>query len=273
MYHYSLTMVAMGCVVLCCVVSDVDSLIQEASDALAECLQEGDHMRAEFVQAFKRAEQTFEIVRCCHEKFQDELLSDVEELQESVRHQCASVSASNAAKKRFLAQQLDASSSSSPTASFGSSSSSSAAAAAAMAAGKTSRYSMDVTPRRASFASEGPAAPSVVFVSSEILMVRTEQPAARRSMSTSVAQLFSSTPSPGAGAGAGQGSAAGNPLAAVDSWMGFQQYRMDVVAADGVLLGYNAFCKSLVKKRKKIAAVLAEFLKGTLKIFANEQFR
>ena len=255
---------------LCGVVSDVDSLIQEASDALTECLQEGDHMRAEFVQAFKRAEQTFEIVRCCHEKFQDELLSDVEELQESVRHQCASVSASNAAKKRFLAQQLDASSSSSPTASFGSSSSSSAAAAA-MAAGKTSRYSMDVTPRRASFASEGPAAPSVVFVSSEILMVRAEQPAARRSMSTSVAQLFSSTPSPGAGAG--QGSAAGNPLAAVDSWMGFQQYRMDVVAADGVLLGYNAFCKSLVKKRKKIAAVLAEFLKGTLKIFANEQFR
>jgi hypothetical protein len=65
----------------------------------------------------------------------------------------------------------------------------------------------------------------------------------------------------------------GNPLAAADSWLGFQQYRTAVEAADGVLMGYNAFCKSLVKKRKKIAAVLAEFLKGTLKIFANEQFR
>ena len=248
-------------------VSDVDSLIQEASDALTECRQEGDHMRAEFVQAFKRAEQAFEAVRGCHEKFQDELLTDVEELQESVRHQCASASA---AKKRV---QLDASSSSSTLSSPGGSSASSssaiAAAAAAVAAGKGSRYSMDVTPRRASFSGEAAAAPSVVFVSSEILAARVEQPAPRRSMSTSVAQLFNSTPSPGPG----PGSLVGNPLAALDSWMGFQQYRSMVVASDGVLLGYNAFCKSLVKKRKKIAAVLAEFLKGTLKIFANEQFR
>ena len=68
-----------------CFASDVDSLIQEASEALAECAQEGDHMRAEFVQAFKKAEQSFEVVRCCHEKFQEELLLEVEELTEVSR--------------------------------------------------------------------------------------------------------------------------------------------------------------------------------------------
>lgn len=176
-----------------------------------------------------------------------------------MRHQCASASASSAAKKR------QDGSFSSPAASHGSPSSSTA---------RSNRTSTDMPQRRASVSGDAVVAPSVIFVSSEILArADAEQPAPRSfkssSSSSSVAHMFSGSP----GGGRDSSSAWGNPLAAADSWLGFQQYRTAVEAADGVLMGYNAFCKSLVKKRKKIAAVLAEFLKGTLKIFANEQFR
>ena len=64
-----------------------------------------------------------------------------------------------------------------------------------------------------------------------------------------------------------------NPLLKVDIWLAVQQYRIDVVAADSALLIYNAFSKSQLKRRSQIAVMLAEFLKSTLKVFANEQFR
>ena len=68
-------------------------------------------------------------------------------------------------------------------------------------------------------------------------------------------------------------SVASNPFLASDLWLSLQLYRLHVIAADSALLIYNAFCKSQLKRRAKIAVVLAEFLKSTLKIFSNEQFR
>jgi hypothetical protein len=227
----------------------VDLILSDVTETLNDCRLEGESLRqalsgfrfissclilihpaapfnrSEFVRLFRKAEKSFELFRQLHERTQDEMLIDIEDLGESIRHQSAAVVAQT--WKSATQQSLN------------------------------SRFSLDggsllSPPKRASFATVVEVAEATVYLND--------------------GRGDDVTPADGEPSQE-QGGGGVNPLQHMDIWLAIQQFRNDVIAADSALLIFSAFAKSQLKRRSSIAVALADFLKSTLKIFANEQFR